>query len=80
MKKHSTAAQNGTAVPESMRVQLARLFGSHSKQAKSATRSPGEWRKTLRAVLHELDSYIAHNVDTDELHRNDAVIRVGRGG
>ena len=32
-------------------------------------RSSGEWRKTLRAVLHELDCYIAHNVDTDELHR-----------
>lgn len=52
-----------------MQVQLARLFGSDSKLAQSTARSPAEWRKTLRSVLHEMSRYIAHNVDTDELHR-----------
>lgn len=52
-----------------MQVQLARLFGSESRQAGRETRSAAEWRKTLRAVLQELHRYIAANVDTDELHR-----------
>jgi hypothetical protein len=69
MKKYNAADQNGTLVPKSMRVQLARLFGSDSKQARSTTRSPAEWRKTLKVVLHELERYVADNVDTDELHR-----------
>ena len=68
MKRPKPAPRNGTAVPRSMQVQLARLFGSGSKQAQSTMLSSSEWRKTLRAVLHELDCYIAHNVDTDELH------------
>lgn len=52
-----------------MQIQLARLFGSRSKQASSDTRTAAQWRKTLKAVLHEIDRYVAANVDTDELHR-----------
>lgn len=57
-----------TTVPRAMQVQLARLFGSDSKEARSAARSSAEWRKTLKSLLHEIDRYIAHNIDTDELH------------
>lgn len=52
-----------------MQIQLARLFGSRSKHASTDTRTAAQWRKTLKAVLHEIDRYIAANVDTDELHR-----------
>jgi len=52
-----------------MQVQLARLFGSGSKQAGQKMRTTTEWRKTLKAVLREIDRYITANVDTDELHR-----------
>lgn len=45
-----------------------RLFGANSAEAKASTRTNAEWRRTLRSVLHELDRYVAENVDTDELH------------
>ena len=51
-----------------MQVQLSRLFGDGSKEARHAQRSAKEWKATLRKVLHELDRYIQANVDTDELH------------
>ena len=57
-----------TAVPRSMQVQLARLFGAGSLDARRTHRSTREWKTTLRKVLHELDRYIQANVDTDELH------------
>lgn len=60
-------ATNG-AVPKSMQVQLARLFGAESKEARQTQRSTKQWEATLRKVLHELDRYIQANVDTDELH------------
>jgi hypothetical protein len=53
-----------------MQIQLARLFGAESKHASTFKRSGLRWRKTLRAVLREIDSYVAVNVDTDELHRS----------
>ncbi len=62
-------AQSETAASKAMCVQLARLFGTESKEASRHTRGATEWRKTLKAVLVELDRYIARNVDTDELHR-----------
>jgi len=52
-----------------MQVQLARLFGSNSKKAAVDMQTPAQWRKTLRAVLNEMENYIAANVDTDEFHR-----------
>ena len=51
-----------------MRVQLARLFGATSSEAKAMSRTDAEWKKTLKRVLAELDQYIAENVDTDEVH------------
>jgi hypothetical protein len=51
-----------------MQVQLARLFGGESKEARQTQRNAKEWKATLRKVLHELDRYIQDNVDTDELH------------
>jgi hypothetical protein len=58
-----------TTAPRAMQVQLARLFGSDSKEARCAAKSTAEWRKTLKSVVHEIDRYIAHNIGTDELHR-----------
>jgi hypothetical protein len=52
-----------------MRVQLARLFGSGSKLASSDPKTAAQWKKTLTAVLDELEQYLAANVDTDEFHR-----------
>lgn len=57
-----------TAVPKSMQVQLARLFGAESAEARRPQRSAKEWKASLRKVLHELDRHIQANVDTDELH------------
>ena len=54
---------------KAMRVQLARLFGSGSKQANGPTRTVAQWRRILKAVLRELDRYVAVNADTDELHQ-----------
>jgi hypothetical protein len=52
-----------------MQVQLSRLFGSSSAEACKTDRSSTEWRRALKRVLHELDRYLAANVDTDELHQ-----------
>jgi hypothetical protein len=51
-----------------MKVQLARLFGSGSMIAKEETRTDAQWRRTLLAVLHEIDSYLTSNIRTDEVH------------
>jgi len=70
MKKNSKAdTRSENRVPKAMQIQLARLFGARSKDADRGTRSAAEWRKTLRAVLQEVDRYLAANLDTDELHR-----------
>jgi hypothetical protein len=50
-------------------VQLGRLFGAASADASRTSRTPTEWRRTLQRVLHEIDRYLAANVDTDELHQ-----------
>jgi hypothetical protein len=52
-----------------MQIQLARLFGDASKEAKAITRTPAEWRRALRRVLADLDWYLDENVTTDEMHR-----------
>ena len=57
-----------TPVPRGMQVQLERLFGAKSREAKATTRTAAQWRRTLKKVLHELDRYVAENVDTDDLH------------
>lgn len=57
------------AVPKAMQVQLARLFGSESREVRRPNRTTAQWRKTLKAVLREMDRYIAKNVDTDEPHK-----------
>lgn len=58
-----------TPVPKAFQVQLARLFGSDSNEARKQSRTAREWRFTLRRILHELGRYVVANVDTDELHR-----------
>ncbi len=57
-----------TAAPKAMQNQPSRLFGATSAEARKVARSPSEWKNTLRRVLHEIDSYISANIDTDELH------------
>ncbi len=57
------------AVPRVMQIQLARLFGGDSAEARSTTRTSVQWRATLAKVLRELEAYLEENVDTDELHR-----------
>lgn len=57
-----------TSVPKSMQTQLARLFGSGSREAKKTERTPAEWKSTLRKTLQEIERYVYTNVDSDELH------------
>jgi hypothetical protein len=57
-----------TEVPPGMKVQLARLFGTDSSEAKMKKRSPAQWKGTLRAILQELFRYLEANVDTDDVH------------
>jgi hypothetical protein len=52
-----------------LQVQLSRLFGSGSKIATTSPQTPAQWRRTLGAVLDELEGYIAANVDTDVVHQ-----------
>lgn len=55
-------------IPRAVRNQIARLFGNSSKEASLATRSSLQWRKTLRAILTELDRYRQANVHADQFH------------
>lgn len=57
-----------TQVPRGLQVQFERLFGAASSEALRSKRTPAEWRRTLRRVLHEIDRYLIANIDTDELH------------
>ena len=61
--------KRATPMPEACAIQLARLFGSESKEARQQMRTPNQWKRTLRRVLHELDRYVTANVDTDALHQ-----------
>lgn len=61
--------RNGRPVPRAFQVQLQRLFGGESAEARKATRTPREWKRTLRRVLLEIDRYVTANVDTDSLHQ-----------
>src|ERR1700674_4424299 len=63
-RKRSSATQ----VPRGMEVQLARLFGAASSEAKMKSRSPAQWKRTLRGVLQELFHYLEANVETDDVH------------
>jgi len=51
-----------------MEAQLARLFGAASSEAKMKSRSPAQWKRTLRGVLNELFHYLEANVETDDVH------------
>lgn len=51
-----------------MKVQLARLFGPSDSAARLDMATVGQWRRTLRRVLRELDRYLSTNVDTDAVH------------
>jgi hypothetical protein len=55
-------------VPPAMKVQLARLFGSSSSEAKLDIKSAARWSRILRKVLRELDRYLTANVETDAVH------------
>ena len=64
----ASAVRRSSAVPKAMQVQLARLFGSSSGEARAKARTPAEWKKTLTKVLGELERYLDANIHTDELH------------
>jgi hypothetical protein len=51
-----------------MQVQLERLFGTDSSEAKTKDRSSAQWKRTLRGILSELDRYLEANVQTDDVH------------
>jgi len=51
-----------------MKVQLARLFGSSSSEARLESGSAARWRRVLRKVLQELEFYLSANVETDAVH------------
>jgi hypothetical protein len=55
-------------IPRSMQVQLGRLFGTNSKEARGEARTAAQCRRTLQSVLCEIDGYVQCNVDTDDLH------------
>jgi hypothetical protein len=55
-------------VPPPVQIQLARLFGENSREARAEFRTRAQWRKTLKRILLELDRYQNANVQTDELH------------
>lgn len=55
-------------VPKAMQVQLARIFGQRSREARAPTRTSAQWRHTLKAILLELDLYRRANVQSDTLH------------
>jgi len=57
-----------TPVPPAVLIQLARLFGSTSKEASAESRTPAQWRRSLKKLLDELYVYADTNVQTDEMH------------
>jgi hypothetical protein len=61
-------SQPKRSVPLAMQVQLARLFGSTSKIAQRSERSDDEWRRDLKLVLDEIESYLLENVFTEASH------------
>lgn len=57
-----------TEVPQSMQIQLARLFGSQSNPANKSEMSPGEWKSVLKKSLKEIEQYLEQNTISDDLH------------
>ncbi len=70
MRREIARKAPATVLPKAVRVQLGRLFGSTSAEAVKQTRTVSEWKRTLRKILFEIESYILANVDTDEVHAN----------
>jgi hypothetical protein len=70
LQKHKgeTVRKAPKPVPPGMKVQLERLFGSDSPEAKAAVRTDAQWRQTLSSVLAELFKYLEQNVHTDDMH------------
>lgn len=71
VKRRRTRKQRSdpaTQVAPNVLAQLARLFGSDSSEAKMESRSPAQWRSTLRCVLRELSRYLDENIETDDVH------------
>lgn len=66
--KSARKSSPASEVPVAMQVQLSRLFGSDSVQAKMRSRSPAQWKTTLRLILRELSRYLEANVETDDVH------------
>ena len=66
-KKDGRSAGEGQ-IPPAVRNQLARLFGTSRAEAISTSRSTVQWRRTLQAVLTELDRYRRANVRADQFH------------
>ena len=62
------SGQPRTPVPDSMKIQFARLFGQNSQPAKKSEMTPAEWKRTLNRVLQDLEKYLLANVYTDDFH------------
>src|SRR5882762_9869894 len=67
-KDSKRKGNSANQVPPGMEAQLARLFGAASSEAKTKSRSPAQWKRTLRSILHELYVYLETNVETDDVH------------
>jgi len=49
---------------------FARLFGEQSPEVVAALRTPGQWRRSLRKVVKELEGYLEANVESDPVHEH----------
>lgn len=67
-RKQRSSTLDDHVLPPAVRNQLARLFGSSSAEATSPRRSTRQWRRTLQAILAELDRYRRATVRGDQLH------------
>ena len=56
------------SVPPAFKIQMARLFGATSAEAKNEHRTIEQWRKTLQKSLDEIYAYTEANIETDDIH------------
>jgi hypothetical protein len=62
------ARKEPISIPKAMQIQIARLFGANSKEAKKDQLSQSQCKKILKKMLDEISRYLEDNVETDELH------------
>lgn len=49
-------------------IQMAKLFGASSAEAATASRTPAQWRRSLKKLVEELFRYTEANIATDDAH------------